>query len=78
MVAKKLTRLIYKEPCLSLNQRNKLGLTTIFNVIYEKLCPPEKPPPLGRWATDKCNSTLERSQYLSNLDNCGMTRWNEK
>ena len=78
MSAKKLTRLICKEPSLGLKQRNNLGLSNIFNVIYEKLCPPEKPPALGRWATDKCNSTLERSQYLSNLDNCGMTRWNEK
>ena len=75
MKGEKVTRLIWQ---YGLVTYEKIPVWDIVKKSYRRVFPTDRPVELGRWKIDKCENTLERSQYLSNLDNCGMTRWNEK
>lgn len=72
MKGEKITRLIWQYGVITYEN------IPVFDTVkksYRRIFPGYKPTELGRWKIDKCAQTLERSTYLNNMDNCGVSHY---
>lgn len=70
MKGEKITRAMWQYGVVNYE---KIPVWNIVKKSYRRIFPAYKPTELGRWKIDKCDHTLERSTYLNNMDNCGVS-----